>query len=441
MINQRRNIVDKSRFLYGMPYQMILGIMTLGFWFMEWERVGIPIFLAFFLVLLILKKDTTPSIPLLFSGLFMISQTEWTYELIPFYLYLVPVVLFLGMLVHVIRFKTKLLRGKMALSIALLFVAMILSTFNAAAITTMYAFYGVVGLVYILLYFFYTNTIEGNQTKYLLQLMVILGTLISLEVLIFYLRVDDILAAISSKALNLGWGLSNFIATYLIIFIPAAFYFAKETKKPILFLLLIGFQSSMLLMTLSRGGILAFGVMAILLLVYLFKSKTWKTFLIQGIVILLGLGFLAYFNWDICTAIWGRFVSSGLDDSGRLQIYADAIGKFLKHPLFGNGILVRYEDLGEFRMYHNTILHTLASFGLVGLAGLIVQLVTTFKIILTKKTSERWVLAIAICGAHLHGMVDNVYYMPQFMILIFIMIAIIENANKAVMTSPLVTVN
>ncbi|MFA7144908.1 MAG: hypothetical protein WC088_06575, partial [Candidatus Izemoplasmatales bacterium] len=75
---------------------------------MGWESIGIPIFLVFFLLILVLIKDTTPSVPIILCSLFMISQTEWSYDLIPGYLYLAPVVIFLSMIVHVIRFRTKL---------------------------------------------------------------------------------------------------------------------------------------------------------------------------------------------------------------------------------------------------------------------------------------------------------------------------------------------
>ena len=44
-------------------------------------------------------------------------------------------------------------------------------------------------------------------------------------------------------------------------------------------------------------------------------------------------------------------------------------------------------------------------------------------------TIEKTILLIALIGANIHGMVDNVYYMPQFMIIFFIIIAGVENYN------------
>ena len=57
--------------------------LTLGFLFFGLERIGIPIFFDDNFNRFCLEKETTLSIPILFYGLFMISQTEWSDDLIP----------------------------------------------------------------------------------------------------------------------------------------------------------------------------------------------------------------------------------------------------------------------------------------------------------------------------------------------------------------------
>ena len=42
------------------------------------------------------------------------------------------------------------------------------------------------------------------------------------------MREDDVIHALEAKTLNLGWGISNFIATYLIMFISSTVYFIKK---------------------------------------------------------------------------------------------------------------------------------------------------------------------------------------------------------------------
>jgi hypothetical protein len=57
---------------------------------------------------------------------------------------------------------------------------------------------------------------------------------------------------------------------------------------------------------------------------------------------------------------------------------------------------------------------------------------------LKKLNVEKAILLIALIGANIHGMVDNVYYMPQFMIIFFIIIASVENHNEDLLEEKLV---
>ena len=75
--------------------------------------------------------------------------------------------------------------------------------------------------------------------------------MISIQILIYYLRVDDIILAIESKSIDLGWGISNFIATYLIMFIASMTYFVKKYKLHLFWIILFLFEIAMLLLTLE----------------------------------------------------------------------------------------------------------------------------------------------------------------------------------------------
>jgi hypothetical protein len=421
--------MEKRAFIYQMPYLGILGFLALFFWTFKLEYIGIPLFLVWFVILLITKKDSSPSIPVLFSSLFMISQTEWSFSQIPLYLYFTPVMILLGFIIHIIKFKVRLFYGKLLLGLILFLVAMLLSTINASYVDFYYIFYGLIGFVYVLVYLFYRNTIESNKLHYLIQTMVVMGSLIALEVFIYYLRVPSILEAIENKTINLGWGVSSFVATYLILFIPATFYYAKITKTNFSWLFLGIFQIVMLLFTLSRGGILTFSVVFVFLLYYLFKSKYWKKTLLNFIGIILIFSILLYSNLELVNAIFSRFKMLLFDATGRMNIYLDALRTFIRYPLFGAGIFSRIDQLGAFRMYHNTILHTLASFGIVGFIALCILIVVSFKIVIYQNKPKTIVLGIALLGANIHGLIDNVFYMPQFMIIFLVIIAVIEQSN------------
>jgi len=418
-----------EQFTYSTPYLLLASLAAVVFWTLHLENIGIPIILGLMFLQFVLFRDATPSAPLLFAGLFMYSQTPESFNDIPLFLYLTPVTIIVGMIVHIIRFKTHFWHGKMVWGILIMVLAMFLSMINAEELSVNYFFYAVVGLMYALIYLFYRNSIESDHIAYLLKTMVLMGIVVSVEVLIFYLRVDDVALALQTKAIKLGWGISNYIATYLVMFIPTTIYFAKQAKHNIFWIALSLFEIIMLLFTASRGGILAFAVISLPLLIYLLKSKQWKRTLLNFVLSVGAITFIVLLKLDLFTALFFRFRNLMLDDSGRFEIYREAIAVFAEYPLFGGGLFARIDGNEVYHMYHNTFLHTLATLGLVGLVGLLWQLWVQITVVFRQMKQTTFILGISLLGAHIHGMVDNIYFMPQFMILMLILVSIVEKSN------------
>jgi O-antigen ligase len=419
-----------TRIFYGLPYQLFVSAATILVWTMGWENYGLPIALGLMFLEFVFLKDSMPTIPLFMNALFMVSRGP-SFDAIPLYLYMTPVSILLGMTIHAIRFKVNLFRGAMLPGVLVMLAALGLSTLNAGeTLSPTYGFYALIGLLYAVVYLFYVNTIQGDHVRYLIRMMFLLGLVVSLEVLIYYLRVDDVVYAIEHKTITLGWGISNYIATYLILFVPMTFYYAKTTKLPLLWILVGIFEGIMLLFTVSRGGIIAFAGTFALCALYLMIQKKWWHTALHFLGAFAAIAVVAWIGRDFFETLYERFALLLLDDTGRIPIWLDAIEKFKEHPLFGNGLFARLDEFGVYRMFHNTFLHTAATFGLVGLAGLAMQLFVQFKWVVRRRTPEALFLGIALLGAHMHGMVDNIYYMPQFMIVIVIILAVSENAYK-----------
>jgi len=274
---------------------------------------------------------------------------------------------------------------------------------------------------------FYRNTFQKEHVQYLIKLLFILGILISLQVLLFYLGVEDVRAALEQKTLNLGWGISNYVATYLIMFIPTTLYYARTSKWSPVLLLLAFFETAMLMFTGSRGGMVAFAVMVPFYAFFLlFKSSSWRNNLIYIGLILEAVLFIIYINYDFVSSVFFRFENLLFDDTGRFDIYQNAIAIFKEHPLFGGGLFARVGDK-DYTMFHNTIFDTLATMGIIGGVGLGFQLFQQFKITLGKREVVNFLMALALLGANVHGMVDNIYYMPQFMVLMIVIVTNFEN--------------
>ena len=68
--------------------------------------------------------------------------------------------------------------------------------------------------------------------------------------------------------------------------------------------------------------------------------------------------------------------------------------------------------------------------GIMGSISLVIQLFQQFRITLGKFKVENLFLAAALLGAHAHGLVDNVYLMPQFMILMLLIVSVVEVASR-----------
>lgn len=418
-----------EKFTFSTPYLILTSVAAVVFWTLHLEAIGIPIVLGLMFLQFVLFKDATPSAPLLFAGLFMYSRTINDFTGIPLFLYLTPVAILLGMLIHMIRFKTRFWKGKMMWGILIMALSMFLSMMNAEELNINYFFYAMIGLLYAFIYLFYRNSIEGDHIPYLLKTMVLMGMVVSIEVFIYYLRVEDVIVAIQTKEIKLGWGISNYIATYLVMFIPTTVYFAKQAKHNLFWVILGLFEIIMLLFTASRGGILAFAVISIPLFIFLLQTKAWKKTLINFVCCLIFIGLVVWIWKDLFITLYYRFRNLLLDDSGRFEIYREAIQVFSEHPLFGGGLFARIDGNNVYHMYHNTFLHTLATLGLVGGIGLLWQLWVQVTVVFKQMKPTTFILGISLLGAHIHGMVDNIYFMPQFMVLMLIMVSIVEQSN------------
>jgi len=432
-------MTDKN-FFTKLPYLIFVSLVTLILWYKGLEMIGIPIFLGVIFVIFIFCKNSIYTFPYIINMLFMISQTDWNLDLIPIYLYIAPGVVVLGIIIHSIRFKVKIFKGEFIWGVTLLGIAIVASVIIN---TTDYNIISILGFGYpimlVFLYGFLANSIRGENLLYLIRILVIVGIMISLQVFLYYLDIylvegsQGVHHALETKEIDLGWGISNFVATYLIMFIVCTTYFIKKYKLHIFWIVLFLFEITMLLFTLSRAGILAFAATAIFLILYLFIKYDHKLNLLLnflgGIIIV---GAAVYFLREYFFTIFERLERLWLDDSGRINLWEEAIQIIKTNSIFGRGIFARSIGVGdnELRMFHNTILHTLASFGILGGLALIVQFISILRIFLYKLNQEKAILLIAIIGANIHGMVDNVYFMPQYMIIMFIIIAVVENATR-----------
>lgn len=420
-----------EKFFQSTIYVLIVAFLTLLFWVFKLDYIGLPLFMLCILGLLIFKKETIHTIPLFISSVFMVSSESITFQSIPLYLFLIPIVIMIGFIIHAIKYKVNLFRGKLLISMILFFIVLIVSTVFSNHFELYYLFYILVGIMYLFIYLFYRNTIQKNVTNYLIKNMVVWGIIISLQVFITYLISGDYAGLIEGGMIEFGWGNGNLVATMLILFIPVTFYYARVTRKIVLWVFIGMFETLMLLLTLSRGGILTFLFLSILLIIYLFKLRLWKTTLLNLGIFAMILGIYIYANFEMLSSIYMRFWESLFEENNNFDLYRDAYRNFLLNPIFGSGFFSSIDEYGDFQMAHNSILQTLSSFGSVGLVAFLLQLVLVFRIVLYQNQPKMIVIGISLLGVLILGLIENVYYLPQFMIVFLIIISVLEISNKS----------
>lgn len=229
----------------------------------------------------------------------------------------------------------------------------------------------------------------------------------------------------------------NILAEYLIFIIPLSvslLWYSKKLHKKILFLGTTGICTLALVLTLSRGGWLGFAFSALIFILLIERRL-----LLSIIPIVVG-GVL--FLPDV---ILNRILSIGnLQDSSiayRITMYEITTEIIKEHWIAGVGFghlpfKQTYETyIRTMPIYHshNTYLQTAVELGIPGLIAFLLFLFVLFKygIIKLIKNDDKYIRIMsagvisALGGVLLHGMTDNVLYLPKIILTFWILVSFI----------------
>jgi O-antigen ligase len=243
---------------------------------------------------------------------------------------------------------------------------------------------------------------------------------------------------LKKNLLTVGWGRSNYLAAFFVIIIPVTigYLYYNKSKRIKLFLsfsLVLMFFA--IILTLSRGGILALIIALIILFARVLKSRTLIPFILLFLLVttVLLLNPLTYVLFDRISAI----ETSGSYFS-RINFYLEVWAAFLKNPITGVGI----GNLSYYATFiipssgapsaHNIILGALGEIGIIGaffyfiLLGLVIRIVyngyrrekeESLKIL-------RWCFFASIVGGLVHTLVEPTLEGLQFSIIFWTIVGI-----------------
>ena len=267
---------------------------------------------------------------------------------------------------------------------------------------------------------------------FVLKNLVAIGAIISLQMIVFYLRlgsVDAIIHAIAEKTHNVGWGGPNNIGTIYTLTIPATFYFCINGRKltPV-FVVAAMAEFGLLVSTGSRGSIfvvlLALPVMILYVMAVTPHKRAFGVSLCAVFVVIAVA--LALTAEKIVPALADRF-AMGVDSNGRMEFeYPAAWEAFRNHPIFGVGWDYMLGDKGRNSYtpmwFHSTILQVGSVMGVV---GLLFHGVWTFQryrtFYLGRKDDRILFLLAATLTFEGYCLVDTGFFSPSFFVIMIIM--------------------
>lgn len=240
-----------------------------------------------------------------------------------------------------------------------------------------------------------------------------------------------------------SWGRSNYLASFFVVIIPLTFgyLFYIRSKKLKLFLsIVLIFMFMGIILTLSRGGLLALFLALSLLFARTLKARSLIPF-ITVLIIIVTIILLNPLTYVIAEGM------SSLETAGsvysRLNFYEDTWKAFLKFPLTGVG----FGNLSFYATFilakdasssaHNIILGMLGETGLIGgiffFSILGVVIIKVFKDYRSEKDHSlkllKWAFFSAICGGYIHSLVEPNFEGFQFSIIFWAIVGTFFNLN------------
>lgn len=436
-----------ARFCNSDLFIWVIAAITCLFWALKLDIEGIAFLLMLITLVLFFCKDATPVITIFIFFFFVFSDSGIKLEgREPWLLLLIPP--FVGFVYNLVRFRGKSFKLKgFSFSLLVCLIPWLLQGITRSGRKPIEALLCAgIAVAFVLAYFcmYAASRRDGKEmTGYIAKVLLVLGVLICVQILIFYLREGDY--SFDDFMVKLGWGTRNPVAAILSLVMPVPFYFAtKKGKFNFLFLLLGYFEYIVILLIQSRGATL-FSTLAIpVLAIYSFCcGENKKANLAVNVILLAVVAGLAIFKIDVLKALFYRLYHSGLDDSGRSVLFAAGIEAFLRYPVFGAGFDYRAEIYYQFifnstgpTYYHSTVIQIAACLGVIGLISYLYLYYWRYRVAATDLNSVKFVILVGMAVFECYCFIDTVYFQPMGYFLLMCISLCMEKGLSSKQTEP-----
>jgi len=347
--------------------------------------IGISIMLLLIAAVVVIQRDIMPVVPLALFTMCLMPNPN-----LPSYIWVVAipaVCIVFAALFHMYYYKIDDFKfGKLFFPMVLFLIAILLGGIGSKLPSRPKGMLLGALLIVIAPLFVYMMAInyvdvDKKPATYIAKTMLYWGFLMCIELGIFYVFDIEILRALGGYNVpHLGWGISNTIATFFLITFPMCFYLFTQIKGKLsyMYLLIGNIEFGAIIATTSRGALL-FGavefIFTIIVTAFVVDRKKRIGYLIFAAVILVICAIVLAISHERIFTFFRYIFQDNLNDSGRFELYREALACFFEYPIFGVGLgylgkATNLIDTIGIYMFHDTILQYGACLGVVGILAI-----------------------------------------------------------------------
>jgi len=243
------------------------------------------------------------------------------------------------------------------------------------------------------------------------------------------------------EMIGIGLGASNYLAAFLVLFIPVSLGLVISESNRIvraLFAFCSLIMMLSLIITMSRGAALSLALALFLILPIMLKMKEKIKYLLVLVAIMLGMYYLVpkvipeiYIQKNI------QLIEYRINnpDINRINVMMLALEDFCENPFIGIGPYQSYAQTSRYEnMPHNFVLQTFAELGLLGGIPfnliLIIFVIRSYRICIYPMNNIEWrrkniYFFAGILGTLFHGLIEITFQGPQYTMIFWIFMTVI----------------
>ena len=448
LLHQRQK---RNGFLYSDLYLWLLTATVVCAWHFGQVILGFITLALTFCLVMFLHDDATPALPILiiFSFIIPIEAVEKPIEFISqnfVFLLLLIGLLVASVIVFFISNRRRFTVGKQFIGLIVGAVAFLCSglLYDLEVWTKSIPYVAIFIFVVFFVYLLCINGISRDLPKqYFAKIFMHVGIVMATETILFYVFAgENFETLVSTKALKLGWGVSNNVGDILLLTIPMTLYLLTRRNNSVIntvyYALIFIVQLVTLVLTLSRGSMLIalIGIPVCVVYACITARNKKRLFICLGAILCVVVG-LVVWQWESVQILIGEYAIVGGDgaiqDSGRFDLYLKALEDFLKCPITGLSPFHANDPIGGVMnpfWYHCSPLQILANAGIFGIIGYVLHLFSVGRVLIVRRTNKinRFIL-LAILMWLLHGLIDVNY---NFMVQLIMFVVLLAFAEQGV---------